>query len=1184
LFSDTAHTKVVGFVKVRNSVVVIISFLVLFLSSGLFMIPTTAAATVDCNGAYVDKIIYNVITQDDQQVLALQNNEIDLIGDMVDPTFLQTLTEAEDIDVANVLRNGYGYVTINTAKNPFNYTAFRRALAFALDKEAISDDVWDGLSQPQDSVVPVVNPYTIEGQLPYTYYEANVALGNDILDAAGFDFNIVTGFRDTPNGDAFDVLIEVAQSSNIAIEIGQKVAEALTALDIEATSVPTDFYEYLNRLYFHGDYDIVFIGSSFNNFDVDWLAYEYWSDYADEPYFNFPNFANASYDSWRDQLLHATEYTEVYEAAIEMQKIWVYQSPMIICYENILLSAYRTDRFEGHVNDVSDGVPGWWTNYKVHLKDAEGGPLGGTFRWSNSLDVDSFNFMVSSSDFASNVNQMMWDSLIRVGPDGNDVNWLAEDYFAETHDDNPSVPAGYTQFIFDMIQNATWTDGAPLTADDVAFTLNYYRDAPGNPYGVDLVDMVAAYAPTTYRLIVQFNSESFWHLHSCGYKNILPKHVFTDIGVDSWNLWNPDPPTTPMVTSGPYNVSDYVAGEFIELTYNPNYFYGRNFVPANSYPDIDSPSDMTYLVGTTGHSILWDVSDDNPVSYEVKLDGVLFESGSWDGSDIGIDIDGLSLGTYDFTLTVEDSDSNSVSDSVIVNVVELSEGKIVFDYSHGQLNSYLLETEDAWLAGNLTEMGYEVVWAMGGINSSILADAQGLVAGSIYENLGYSAQEIADIADWFNSGNKFMWIGYDDDYPGKYINDNMTAILSAVGSHVYGEPTAIHDSEENCGASYRAVANTTSSDPFVSEIVEGVSHVLMHGATCLFGSTIAEPNSGIVSLEDTTISEVYPLLYYSAAATIYDYDLIPPLAHTIGQTGLFTATTLELSAGVDSSGIIIVSGASPYGDYRPMYTEYYRDVTLTGNLLVLQAIRFGMISTQESDIQEPTVDHPPDISLEEGLTGYAITWNPSDENPANYTILIDDEEYRSGPWNASSDAITIILDELLMGEYNFTIILTDTYGNIAKDTVIVTIVDNTAPSINHPDDIQYFESEIANSITWEPEDLHPWSYQIFINGSLTTTGNWNSSLDSIEINVDGLAVGVYNYTIVVSDTSGNRNSDSVIVVVLPAATDPTEPESPFDIIDILSFTITIGSLVVIVVIVTVACRARRVGQWESQFG
>ena len=29
-----------------------------------------------------------------------------------------------------------------------------------------------------------------------------------------------------------------------------------------------------------------------------------------------------------------------------------------------------------------------------------------------------------------------------------------------------------------------------------------------------------------------------------------------------------------MVTSGPFNVSLYVEGEFVEMTRNPNYFYG----------------------------------------------------------------------------------------------------------------------------------------------------------------------------------------------------------------------------------------------------------------------------------------------------------------------------------------------------------------------------------------------------------------------------------------------------------------------------------------------------------------------------------------------------------------------------------------------------------------------------------
>lgn len=557
------------------------------------------------NGPFIEKLVFNVIEGDDQQVLALQNDEIDLIGTMVDPQFLDTLTEAENIDVANVLRNGYGYVTLNTEKYPMNITAFRRALAFAVDKERISDDVWDGLSVPQDSPVPQVNPFSIEGQLPYTYYEANVELGNQILDDAGFHDVDDDDIREAPNGENFDILIECAQSSSIAIEVGQVVASALQDLGIDARSIPTDFYEYLQRLYYHGDYDIVFLGSSFNNFDVDWLAYEYWSGYKDEPFWNFANFANSSYDAWRDQLLHSTEYEEVNEAAIEMQRILVYECPYIICYENVLLSAYRTDRFEGFVNDVSDGVPGFWTNYRIHLKDELGGPFGGSFRWSNPLDIDTFNLMATSSQYSINILQMMYDSLIVQDPDGLDVNWLAEAYQAETHDDNPAVPDGYTRITFDVIQNATWTDGTPITAEDIAFSLNYFRDAPGNIYGNDLTEMTAAYAPTTYRLVVEFESESYWHLHTIGYKPIIPKHVFEEVGVNAWNQYNPVPPEDSMVTSGPFNVSDYVAGEFTEMTRFDDYFYAFDYEPTGPEgPGLPSNLTLAIIAGAVGAAVV----------------------------------------------------------------------------------------------------------------------------------------------------------------------------------------------------------------------------------------------------------------------------------------------------------------------------------------------------------------------------------------------------------------------------------------------------------------------------------------------------------------------------------------------------------------------------------------------------
>jgi hypothetical protein len=185
---------------------------------------------------------------------------------------------------------------------------------------------------------------------------------------------------------------------------------------------------------------------------------------------------------------------------------------------------------------------------------------------------------------------------------------------------------------------------------------------------------------------------------------------------------------------------------------------------------------------------------------------------------------------------------NSIKYGIIAATATKGEGKIVFDYSHGQMSSSgTVMALDQGLRTALFLKGYETYWAMGGINSTILADAVAFIAGSIYgANNGYLQAEIDAIAAWFNYGRNFMWIGYDSDYTsppdaGQFNNDNMTLILEAVGSHVYGEPAAIEDPVSSAGSGYRAIANVTSDDPFVADIVNDVTRVMMHGPTLLYG-------------------------------------------------------------------------------------------------------------------------------------------------------------------------------------------------------------------------------------------------------------------------------------------------------------------------------------------------------------
>ncbi len=276
--------------------------------------------------------------------------------------------------------------------------------------------------------------------------------------------------------------------------------------------------------------------------------------------------------------------------------------------------------------------------------------------------------------------------------------------------------------------------------------------------------------------------------------------------------------------------------------------------------------------------------------------------------------------------------------------VSYKKGTIVFDYSHGQYSS-AVEYIDQELDANLTAMGYTTVWAKGGINDTILDGAVALILGAVYGD-GFSSTEITTISNWFNTGNKFLWVGGDSDYAGyTYITDNMTAVLEGVGSHVYQEPTAVEDTISNCGAGYRPVANKTTTNPYVDAITDGVSKVLMHGPTLLYGSNSSTPGADTspVALETTSITNVYPLLYYGGSATIADSDITPPIAHTDGQIGSFVATSIEMNAGSAGSGVIVVSGASPYGDYRPMYADSYYGVTLDGYNLVLNAINYGII-------------------------------------------------------------------------------------------------------------------------------------------------------------------------------------------------------------------------------------------------
>ncbi len=99
-------------------------------------------------------------------------------------------------------------------------------------------------------------------------------------------------------------------------------------------------------------------------------------------------------------------------------------------------------------------------------------------------------------------------------------------------------------------------------------------------------------------------------------------------------------------------------------------------------------------------------------------------------------------------------------------------------------------------------------------------------------------------------------------------------------------------------------------------------------------------------------------------------------------------------------------------------------------------------------------------------------------------------------------------------------------------------MDTTPPFIDSLYDtwnVEYY----GTSVTWDAWDPNPQHYEIYHDNLFIESGVWDGS--SIRVNVDELAAGTYNYTIVVYDTFGYWNSHTIIVIVSSPHHNPPIP-------------------------------------------
>lgn len=169
-------------------------------------------------------VTFKPVTENGTRIAMLKAGDADFIFPV--PTEqIDGLKSDEDLEVITIPSIIVRYITLNTAKAPFDNVKVRQALNYAIDKEAYSNVVFNGFTDPMDSLIAGNVQYHSKQQT----YDYNIEKAKELLKEAGYE----DGFETTIWSSNTTTNIKATQF------IQQQLSEVGIKLNVENMEVGT---------------------------------------------------------------------------------------------------------------------------------------------------------------------------------------------------------------------------------------------------------------------------------------------------------------------------------------------------------------------------------------------------------------------------------------------------------------------------------------------------------------------------------------------------------------------------------------------------------------------------------------------------------------------------------------------------------------------------------------------------------------------------------------------------------------------------------------------------------------------------------------------------------------------------------------------------------------------------------
>jgi len=191
----------------------------------------------------LDRVIYRPISDTAARQTALLNKEVDIVLDVPLPA-VNDMQQRSGITVASVPGTFWEYIGLNTNKPPFDDAKVRRAVAWAIDREALNEAVKYGRARViTDGPLP---PHHWAHANLNTYPEPNPQRAKTLLQEAG-------------HGDGVSAEMIVGADFSYQVQAAGMVKQMLAEVGINVTLKRLESGQFFSRLN-AGDFQMTLVG------------------------------------------------------------------------------------------------------------------------------------------------------------------------------------------------------------------------------------------------------------------------------------------------------------------------------------------------------------------------------------------------------------------------------------------------------------------------------------------------------------------------------------------------------------------------------------------------------------------------------------------------------------------------------------------------------------------------------------------------------------------------------------------------------------------------------------------------------------------------------------------------------------------------------------------------------------